>query len=220
MFRRNLGTGGQLLTWVWRRPDPRAALARRPVRHLRLDGAPLAAAPAVHPGALGRLGGPDRVVRVRDAADARHARLLRDRDRDRALARVRRPSTTGPAGRGSASRSATSISTGRGGRCGRAGSSSSSPTAGTGAIRPSSPPRRRGFGGTAIASSGSTRWPGRLATSHSRAGCGPPSRTLTTSCPPARLPALSGSARSSAGVRAGDTRRGSEAAAHAALAPS
>ena len=41
------------MTWVWRRPIKRAALAGRAVRHLRLDGAPLAAAAAVRPGAVG-----------------------------------------------------------------------------------------------------------------------------------------------------------------------
>jgi hypothetical protein len=36
-------------------PDPRAALAGRALRHLGLDGAPLAAAAAVRPGAVGRV---------------------------------------------------------------------------------------------------------------------------------------------------------------------
>ena len=53
----------------------------------------------------------------------RVTRLLRDRDRDRALAGSPTPSTTGPAGRGSASRSASSTSAGRAGRSGRAASS-------------------------------------------------------------------------------------------------
>ncbi len=67
--------------------DPRAALAGRAVRHLRLDGAPLTAAAALRPGAVGSLGGTHRVVRVRDPAHARHP-AARDRDPDRALARV------------------------------------------------------------------------------------------------------------------------------------
>ena len=53
--------------------DPRAALARRDLRHLGVDGAPLAPAAALRPGALGGVRGPDRVVRVRDAPDPRHA---------------------------------------------------------------------------------------------------------------------------------------------------
>ena len=67
--------------------DPRAAPDRRPLRHHGLDGAPLPAAPAVRPGVVGGVVGQDRVVRVRDAA-TRVTRLLKDRDRDRALARV------------------------------------------------------------------------------------------------------------------------------------
>jgi hypothetical protein len=119
MLRRNLATGGQLTEWVWRRRS-KAAAARRPVRHLGLDGAPLAAAPPVRPGARG-------LVEVKTESFVfgtrltRVTRLLRDRDRDRALARVADTVTTGRAGRGSASRSATSTSAGRGGRCGRAG---------------------------------------------------------------------------------------------------
>ena len=68
-------------------PDPRAALARRPVRHLRLDGAPFAAAAPVRPGAV-------RGSEVRTESFVfgtrltRVTRLLKDRDRDRALARV------------------------------------------------------------------------------------------------------------------------------------
>ena len=73
MFRRNLGTGGQMVDWVWRRPirEPRSLVVH--LRHLGVDGAPLAPAPAVRPGALGSVRGPDRVVRVRDTPDPRHA---------------------------------------------------------------------------------------------------------------------------------------------------
>ena len=53
MFRQNLATG-ELTEWVWRRQIQRAAPARRAVRHLGLDGAPLAAAAAVRPGARAR----------------------------------------------------------------------------------------------------------------------------------------------------------------------
>ena len=160
MFRRNLGTGGQLARLGLAAPDPRAALARRPVRHLGLDGAPFATAAAVRPGAVGRVRGPHRVVRLRDAADPRHPAAART-----ATATARSPasptrSTTGPAAPGSASRSGRSTSTGRGGRCGRRGSSSSCPTAGTAATRRSSRPRPPACGATATASSGSTRSPG------------------------------------------------------------
>ncbi len=68
-------------------PDPRAAPARRAVRHLGLDGAPLAAAAAVRPGA----GAHDEVRTesfVFGTRLTRVTRLLKDRDRDRALAQV------------------------------------------------------------------------------------------------------------------------------------
>ena len=73
MFRRNLGTGGQLVSWVWRRQirEPRSLVVLCDIsgsmeRHSRL-------LLALRPGALGRLGGPHRIVRVRDAADPGHA---------------------------------------------------------------------------------------------------------------------------------------------------
>ncbi len=77
MFRRNLGTGGQLLDWVWRRPirEPRSLVVLCDISGL--DGAPLAAAAALRPGAVRGVGGPDRVVRVRDAAHPRHAAAAR-----------------------------------------------------------------------------------------------------------------------------------------------
>ena len=52
--------------------DPRAAPAGRAVRHLGLDGAPLAAAAPLRAGARPDQRGADRVVRVRDAAHAGH----------------------------------------------------------------------------------------------------------------------------------------------------
>ncbi len=52
--------------------DPRAAIAGRPVRHLRLDGAPLAPAVAVHSGPVRGVGGAHGVVRVRDTTDTGH----------------------------------------------------------------------------------------------------------------------------------------------------
>ena len=69
--------------------DPRAALAGRPLRHLGVHGAPLAAAPAVRPGVVGGVRGPDGVLRVRDTADAGHAAAARPRSRPGPRARVR-----------------------------------------------------------------------------------------------------------------------------------
>ena len=60
MFRRNLGTGGPAADVGLAPAGQRAPLARRPVRHLRLDGAPFAAAAAVRPGAVRRERGQDR----------------------------------------------------------------------------------------------------------------------------------------------------------------
>ncbi len=57
MFRRNLGTGGDMLDLGLAAADPRAALARGPVRHLGFHGASLAAPAAVRPGAVARVGG-------------------------------------------------------------------------------------------------------------------------------------------------------------------
>jgi uncharacterized protein with von Willebrand factor type A (vWA) domain len=57
--------------------DPRTALARGPVRHLGFDGAALASVAALRPGAVGGIGSPDGVVRVRDAADAGHPAVAR-----------------------------------------------------------------------------------------------------------------------------------------------
>ena len=67
MFRRSLSTGGDVLEWVWRRPVRRPRAARRHLRHLGLDGAPRPDPPPVQPGP-GRLGRPDRGVRVRHEA--------------------------------------------------------------------------------------------------------------------------------------------------------
>ena len=217
MFRRNLGTGGQLADVGLAAADPRAAVARRPVRHLGLDGAPLAAAPPVRPGALGRVGGPDRVVRVRDAADPGHAAAAGPRPRPGARPGRRYGQRLG---RRDADRRVVpdvQPAVGAARRCGRPASSSSCRTAGTAATRRSSRPRPPGSGATATASSGSTRWPARPATSRSPAGCAPPTRTSTTSCRPGPSPVLERLGEILGGVRAGDTRRGSEAAAHAAL---
>ena len=70
-------------------PDPRAAPARRPVRHLGLDGAALAAAPAVRPGAVAHERGAHGVVRVRDAPDPRDPADARPRPGPRPRARRR-----------------------------------------------------------------------------------------------------------------------------------
>ena len=79
MFRRNLGTGGQLVTWVWRRQirEPRSLVVLCDIS--RLHGAPLPAPAPVRPGVVGRIGGPDGVVRVRHAAHPRHAAPPRPR---------------------------------------------------------------------------------------------------------------------------------------------
>ena len=69
--------------------DPRAAPAGRAVRHLGLDGAPLAAAAAVRAGAGADERGAHRVVRVRDAADAGDADHARPGPRPGARARRR-----------------------------------------------------------------------------------------------------------------------------------
>ena len=87
MFRRNLGTGGQLMTWVWRRPikEPRSLVVIADIsgsmeRHSRLllrfvQALSSASEVKVESFVFGT-----RLTRV--------TRLLRDRDRDRALARV------------------------------------------------------------------------------------------------------------------------------------
>ena len=87
MFRQNLGTGGQLMTWVWRRPvkEPRSIVVIADIsgsmeRHSRLllrfvQALSSASEVKVESFVFGT-----RLTRV--------TRLLRDRDRDRALARV------------------------------------------------------------------------------------------------------------------------------------
>ena len=87
MFRRNLGTGGQLMTWVWRRPvkEPRSIVVIADIsgsmeRHSRLllrfvQALSSASEVKVESFVFGT-----RLTRV--------TRLLRDRDRDRALSRV------------------------------------------------------------------------------------------------------------------------------------
>ncbi|MFL5650633.1 MAG: vWA domain-containing protein [Chloroflexota bacterium] len=87
MFRRNLGTGGQLVSWVWRRPvrEPRSLVVLCDIsgsmeRHSRLllrFVQALAAASEVRTESF-----------VFGTRLTRVTRLLRDRDRDRALARV------------------------------------------------------------------------------------------------------------------------------------
>ena len=198
-------------------PDPRAALARGPVRHLGLDGAPLAAAAAVRPGAVGGVGGPDRVVRLRDAADARHAAAPGPRPRPRAGPRVRRRQRLG---RRDADRrvvpdvqpavgAADAADVGRrhrrlrrlGPRRPGARRDRDRPPAAQLPPAGLAQPARRARPAT-------SRWP---------AGCAPPTRTSTTSWPAGTVANLERLGEILGGVRAGDTRRGSEAAAHAAL---
>jgi uncharacterized protein len=87
MFRRNLGTGGQLLTWVWRRPvkEPRSLVVLCDIsgsmeRHSRLLLRFVQALSASSEVRAESFVFGTRLTRV--------TRLLRDKDRDRALARV------------------------------------------------------------------------------------------------------------------------------------
>ena len=87
MFRRNLGTGGQLLSWVWRRPirEPRSLVVLCDIsgsmeRHSRLLLRFIQALSAASEVRTESFVFGTRLTRV--------TRLLRDRDRDRALARV------------------------------------------------------------------------------------------------------------------------------------
>jgi hypothetical protein len=87
MFRRNLGTGGQLMSWVWRRPikEPRSLVVLCDIsgsmeRHSRLLLRFVQALSAASEVRAESFVFGTRLTRV--------TRLLRDRDRDRALARV------------------------------------------------------------------------------------------------------------------------------------
>ncbi|MEA2653630.1 MAG: uncharacterized protein QOI37_857 [Chloroflexota bacterium] len=87
MFRRNLGTGGQLLSWVWRRQvrEPRSLVVLCDIsgsmeRHSRLLLRFVQALSAASEVRTESFVFGTRLTRV--------TRLLRDRDRDRALARV------------------------------------------------------------------------------------------------------------------------------------
>jgi uncharacterized protein len=87
MFRRNLGTGGQLLTWVWRRQirEPRSLVVLCDIsgsmeRHSRLLLRFIQALSAASEVRTESFVFGTRLTRV--------TRLMRDRDRDRALARV------------------------------------------------------------------------------------------------------------------------------------
>lgn len=87
MFRRNLGTGGQLLSWVWRRQvrEPRSLVVLCDIsgsmeRHSRLLLRFIQALAAASEVRTESFVFGTRLTRV--------TRLLRDRDRDRALARV------------------------------------------------------------------------------------------------------------------------------------
>jgi uncharacterized protein with von Willebrand factor type A (vWA) domain len=87
MFRRNLGTGGQLMSWVWRRPirEPRSLVVLCDIsgsmeRHSRLLLRFIQALSAASEVRTESFVFGTRLTRV--------TRLMRDRDRDRALARV------------------------------------------------------------------------------------------------------------------------------------
>jgi uncharacterized protein with von Willebrand factor type A (vWA) domain len=87
MFRRNLGTGGQMLSWVWRRPvkEPRSLVVLCDIsgsmeRHSRLLLRFVQALSAASEVRTESFVFGTRLTRV--------TRLLRDKDRDRALAKV------------------------------------------------------------------------------------------------------------------------------------
>ena len=87
MFRRNLGTGGQLMSWVWRRQvkEPRSLVVICDIsgsmeRHSRLLLRFVQALSSANEVRAESVGFGTRLTRV--------TRLLKDRDRDRALARV------------------------------------------------------------------------------------------------------------------------------------
>ncbi len=87
MFRRNLGTGGQLMSWVWRRPirEPRSLVVICDIsgsmeRHSRLLLRFIQALSAASEVKTESFVFGTRLTRV--------TRIMRDRDRDRALARV------------------------------------------------------------------------------------------------------------------------------------
>ena len=87
MFRRNLGTGGQLMSWVWRRPvrEPRSLVVLCDIsgsmeRHSRLLLRFIQALAAASEVRTESFVFGTRLTRV--------TRLMRDRNRDRALARV------------------------------------------------------------------------------------------------------------------------------------
>jgi uncharacterized protein len=87
MFRRNLGTGGQLVSWVWRRPirEPRSLVVLCDIsgsmeRHSRLLLRFVQALSAASEVRTESFVFGTRLTRV--------TRLMKDRDRDRALARV------------------------------------------------------------------------------------------------------------------------------------
>ena len=176
--------------WVWRRPirEPRSLVVLCDIsgsmeRHSRLLLRFVQALSA-------RQRGPDRVVRVRDAADPGHAAAARPRSRPGARPRVRRGQRLGR--RHADRRVLPDVQPALGApdaadarrRHRRVA------TAGTAATRRSWRPRRRACGATATGWSGSTRWPARPATSRWPAGCGRPSRTSTTSCRPGPSPVL------------------------------
>ncbi len=216
MFRRNLGTGGQLVSWVWRRPirEPRSLVVLCDIsgsmeRHSRLLLRFVQALSAASEVRTESFVFGTRLTRV--------TRLLRDRDRDRALARV-----------------ADSVNDGAGGtRIGESGRTFNQKGARR-ALRPS--------GVVIVVSDGWDRGDPALVASETarlRRNC----HRLVWLNPLAGTPGyqpLAGGMRAAypyiddflpagtvaslerlgeilGGVRAGDTRRGSEAAAHAAL---
>ena len=156
MLRRNLATGGDPITWLWRRrvTRPRGVVLLCDIsgsmeRHARL-----------------LLRFCHAISRDRGHAEAfcfgtrltRITRQLRHRDPDEALASVAGVVTTGPAGPGSAARSGSSTSAGRVGCCARRDRAGGQPDGWDRGDPAEVEARPRGCGEAAIAWCGSIRW--------------------------------------------------------------
>ena len=191
MFRRSLATGGDVLDLGLAAPGPPATALVGHLRHLGLDGAPR---PVLLRFSQALAGSAVRTEAfVFGTKLTRVTRLLRDRDRDRALDRVADPSTDWSGGTriGESFREFNQ-------RLGATGAPeqrvvvvvSDGWDRGDPALVAARPP---GSSGAAIGSSGSTRSRRPRATSRWPVGCRRRCRSSTTSSRPARWPASSGS---------------------------
>ena len=190
MFRRNLATGGDFVTWIWRRRTTRPRPARGDLRHQRFHGAPVAAAAAVRPGDLA-----GSAVRAESFVFStrltRVTRILRDRDRDRALAKVSDAVSDWAGGTriGESlrvfnqkwARRVAAVRRGRRDRVGRLGSRRSGGRGARDGPAPALLPPARLAESAGRRARAISRWP---------RGCRPRTRTSTTSCPPARVASL------------------------------